>query len=76
MILFNSSFNFLFTICQEIKKFVKERTREILGETEKLRTRVSSLEAENRNLKHKVKMLYKAIRAALKLQKKVRMTKA
>ena len=57
---------------QEIKQLVRERTNEILQGAEKLQSRVTTLEMENRNLKYKVKTLYKAIRGALARQKEVR----
>ena len=50
---------------------ITDRTRQVFAEAEKLQSRVSTLETENRNLKHKVKMLYKTIRGALTRHKEV-----
>lgn len=53
---------------------MKEHTREAMDRAESLKSRISTLENENRWLQHKVTILYSALKKALarRKEKKVR----
>ncbi|KAL9955138.1 hypothetical protein ACROYT_G036424 [Oculina patagonica] len=54
---------------EEIRKIMKEHTREAMDRAESLKSRISTLENENRWLQHKVTILYSALKKALARRK-------
>ena len=55
----------LFFLHKVIKKLIKDRTREAADNADILRDKISALEIENKRLKHRVVVLFRALKEVL-----------